>query len=76
MSLEKHDLIREFPESKEAIHHLKTTNNHFAKLTTKNFNQIFSDLLVNQFINAGNFQHCLDTAFLKFGKNTLLKYLF
>jgi len=32
MSLEKHDLIREFPESKEAIHHLKTTNNHFAKL--------------------------------------------
>lgn len=32
MSLEKHDLIHEFPESKEAIHHLKTNNNHFAKL--------------------------------------------
>ncbi len=32
MSLEKHDLIHEIPESKEAIHHLKTSNNHFAKL--------------------------------------------
>ncbi|WP_339844794.1 YdcH family protein [uncultured Halopseudomonas sp.] len=32
MSLEKHDLIHEMPESKEAIHHLKTSNNHFAKL--------------------------------------------
>lgn len=32
MSLEKHDLIHEFPDSKEAIHQLKTTNNHFAKL--------------------------------------------
>lgn len=32
MSLEKHDLIHEIPESKEAIHLLKTSNNHFAKL--------------------------------------------
>ncbi|WP_022963511.1 YdcH family protein [Halopseudomonas pelagia] len=32
MTLEKHDLIHEMPESKEAIHHLKTSNNHFAKL--------------------------------------------
>ncbi len=32
MSVEKHDLIRELPESKEAIHHLKTNDNHFAKL--------------------------------------------
>lgn len=32
MPLEKHDLIHEIPESKEAIHHLKTTDNHFAKL--------------------------------------------
>jgi uncharacterized protein YdcH (DUF465 family) len=32
MSLEKHDLIHEMPESKEAIHNLKTSNNHFAKL--------------------------------------------
>ncbi|WP_150912802.1 YdcH family protein [Marinobacter halotolerans] len=32
MTLEKHDLIHEFPDSKEAIHQLKTTNNHFAKL--------------------------------------------
>ena len=32
MSLEKHDLIHEMPEAKEAIHQLKTSNNHFAKL--------------------------------------------
>lgn len=32
MSLEKHDLIHEMPEAKEAIHHLKTSNHHFAKL--------------------------------------------
>lgn len=32
MSLEKHDLIHEMPESKDAIHHLKTSDNHFAKL--------------------------------------------
>ena len=32
MTLEKHDLIHEIPESKEAIHLLKTSNNHFAKL--------------------------------------------
>lgn len=32
MSLEKHDLIHEMPNSKEAIHNLKTSNNHFAKL--------------------------------------------
>lgn len=32
MSLEKHDLIHEMPESKEAIHQLKISNNHFAKL--------------------------------------------
>jgi len=29
---EKHDLIHEFPEHKDRIHELKTTNNHFAKL--------------------------------------------
>lgn len=32
MSLEKHDLIHEMPEAKEAIHQLKASNNHFAKL--------------------------------------------
>ena len=32
MSLEKHDLVHELPESKEAIHHLKMNNNHFARL--------------------------------------------
>jgi uncharacterized protein YdcH (DUF465 family) len=32
MSLEKHDLIHELPESKEAIHLLKTNSAHFAKL--------------------------------------------
>jgi len=29
---EKHDLIHEFPEYKDKIHLLKTTNEHFAKL--------------------------------------------
>lgn len=32
MPVEKHDLIHELPESKEAIHNLKMNNNHFAKL--------------------------------------------
>lgn len=32
MSLEKHDLLHELPESKEAIHLLKTNSSHFAKL--------------------------------------------
>lgn len=32
MSLEKHDLVHEFPESKEAIHQLKIDNNHFARM--------------------------------------------
>ncbi|MBU2872431.1 YdcH family protein [Marinobacter salexigens] len=32
MPLEKHDLAQDFPESKDAIHTLKTTDNHFAKL--------------------------------------------
>ena len=29
---EKHDLIHEFPEFKERIHELKTSDSHFAKL--------------------------------------------
>ena len=32
MSLEKHDLLHEFPEHKETIHDLKMTNHHFARL--------------------------------------------
>lgn len=32
MPIEKHDLIHEFPEHKDAIHELKVSNNHFAKL--------------------------------------------
>lgn len=32
MSLEKHDLVHELPESREAIHMLKTGSTHFAKL--------------------------------------------
>lgn len=32
MPLEKHDLAHDFPESREAIHTLKTTDQHFAKL--------------------------------------------
>ncbi|MEJ2177224.1 MAG: YdcH family protein [Gammaproteobacteria bacterium] len=29
---EKHDLIHEFPEHREAIHNLKVSNSHFARL--------------------------------------------
>lgn len=29
---EKHDLIHEFPEHKDKIHELKTSDNHFARL--------------------------------------------
>ena len=32
MLTEKHDLIHEFPEHREAIHELKISNRHFAKL--------------------------------------------
>ena len=30
--MDKHDLIHEFPELKEKIHELKTSDNHFRKL--------------------------------------------
>lgn len=29
---EKHDLVHELPEHKDAIHHLKMNDNHFARL--------------------------------------------
>jgi uncharacterized protein len=32
MPLENHSLINEFPEMRERIHTLKTTDNHFARL--------------------------------------------
>jgi uncharacterized protein YdcH (DUF465 family) len=32
MTLEKHDLIHEFPEHRDLIHSLKMNNRHFAKL--------------------------------------------
>ncbi|WP_430455557.1 YdcH family protein [Rheinheimera sp.] len=32
MSLEKHDLVHEFPEYREKIHQLKMTDHHFARL--------------------------------------------
>jgi uncharacterized protein YdcH (DUF465 family) len=32
MLTEKHDLVHEFPEHRDAIHDLKMTNQHFAKL--------------------------------------------
>lgn len=32
MSLEKHDLLRELPQSRETIHRLKADNSHFARL--------------------------------------------
>jgi uncharacterized protein YdcH (DUF465 family) len=35
MSIEKHDLVHEFPELRERIHTLKTTDHHFAKLFTE-----------------------------------------
>lgn len=35
MSLQKHDLVHELPESKEAIHHLKMNDQHFARLFDK-----------------------------------------
>ncbi len=30
--MQKHDLLHEFPEHRDKIHELKTTNNHFRKL--------------------------------------------
>ena len=35
MSIEKHDLVHEFPELRERIHELKTQDDHFAKLFTE-----------------------------------------
>lgn len=32
MTLEKHDLLHEFPEHRDLIHHLKISNGHFARL--------------------------------------------
>lgn len=32
MTLEKHDLLHEFPEHKDRIHSLKMGNQHFSKL--------------------------------------------
>jgi len=32
MELQQHDLAHEFPEYKDAIHALKTSNTHFSKL--------------------------------------------
>jgi uncharacterized protein YdcH (DUF465 family) len=32
MTIEKHDLIHEFPELKDRIHELKMNNHHFARL--------------------------------------------
>lgn len=32
MTLQKHDLLHEFPQHKDTIHELKLNNRHFAKL--------------------------------------------
>ncbi len=32
MPLENHSLVKEFPEMKDKIHQLKTSDNHFSKL--------------------------------------------
>ncbi len=41
---EAHDFTSEFPEYKEAIHNLKTSNAHFAKLFEE-YNQVNKDIL-------------------------------
>ena len=33
MTLEKHNLVQEFPEYKQRIHELKISDNHFARLS-------------------------------------------
>lgn len=43
MPVEKHDLIRELPESKEAIHHLKANDYHFARLYDE-YHEVESDI--------------------------------
>ena len=35
MTIDKHDLLHEFPEYHDKIHELKTTNHHFAKMFTE-----------------------------------------
>lgn len=35
MNIEHHPLIREFPEHRETLHHLKLTDAHFAKLASE-----------------------------------------
>ena len=35
MTLENHSLINEFPEMRDRIHQLKTSDNHFARLFTE-----------------------------------------
>ena len=35
MNIEKHDLVHEFPELRERIHQLKTSDHHFARLFTE-----------------------------------------
>ncbi|MDX1921791.1 MAG: DUF465 domain-containing protein [Alphaproteobacteria bacterium] len=44
MITEAHDFASEFPEFKQAIHTLKTTNGHFAKLFEQ-YNQVNKDIL-------------------------------
>lgn len=44
MMLQKHDLHHEFPEYSQEIHHLKMTNNHFAKLF-KEYHEINTEVL-------------------------------
>lgn len=43
MTVAHHDLAHEFPEFKDAIHELKTTNNHFRKLFDE-YHQITRDV--------------------------------
>ena len=43
MTIEHHDLIHEFPELRERIHELKSSNSHFRKLFDE-YHELTSDI--------------------------------
>lgn len=44
MLTDQHDLVSELPEHKDAIHELKVSNNHFARLLSE-YNELDKDIL-------------------------------
>jgi uncharacterized protein YdcH (DUF465 family) len=44
MEFLKHDIVHEFPQLKDKIHSLKTTNHHFARLYT-GYDQLNHDIV-------------------------------